>query len=93
MDSMPHIIEKIMSTLEEANKKMESGESLTNEEIALLTRDTEFFEVSDPKSKGLGDTIKKVTSKLGIKQCGGCKKRQEKLNRLFPYTKHEKKDT
>lgn len=36
-------------------------------------------------SAGLGDSIKKVTSALGIKQCGGCKKRQEKLNRLFPY--------
>ena len=44
-------------------------------------------------SKGLGDTIKKVTDKLGIKQCGGCKKRQEKLNRLFPYGKDDKKDT
>ena len=41
-------------------------------------------------SKGFGDTIKKVTDKLGIKQCGGCKKRQKKLNRLFPY---EEKDT
>ena len=29
------------------------------------------------ESEGLGDTIKKVTDKLGIKQCGGCKKRQE----------------
>jgi hypothetical protein len=38
-----------------------------------------------PISQGLGDSIKKVTSALGIKQCSGCKKRQEKLNRLFPY--------
>jgi hypothetical protein len=37
------------------------------------------------KSRGLGDTIAKVTSKLGIKQCGGCKKRQEKLNKFLPY--------
>lgn len=37
------------------------------------------------KSKGLGDSIKKITNKLGIKQCGACKKRQAKLNRLFPY--------
>ena len=34
---------------------------------------------------GLGDTIKKVTDKMGIKQCGGCKKRQAALNKLFPY--------
>jgi len=39
------------------------------------------------KSRGLGDTVKKVTDKLGIKQCGGCKKRQETLNRLVPYPK------
>lgn len=37
------------------------------------------------KSKGLGDTVKKVTNALGIKQCPPCKRRQEKLNRLFPY--------
>ena len=47
----------------------------------------------NPESKGLGDTIKKVTDKLGISQCGGCKKRQEKLNRLFPYGKDDKKET
>jgi len=37
------------------------------------------------KSKGLGDTVKKVTEALKIKQCSACKRRQEKLNRLFPY--------
>jgi len=37
------------------------------------------------QSKGLGDTIKKITDKMGVKQCGGCRKRQNKLNRLFPY--------
>jgi|TARA_B100001093_G_scaffold497073_1_gene543554 hypothetical protein len=49
------------------------------------------------KSKGLGDTIKKVTSatkldilaekiahKLGKEDCG-CKKRQDYLNVKFPY--------
>ena len=44
------------------------------------------------KSKGLGDTIEKVTIKLGIKKvvekvtndCG-CKERKETLNKLFPY--------
>ena len=49
------------------------------------------------KSKGLGDTIKKITSatkldKLaekiaevaGAEDCG-CDKRQEKLNQMFPY--------
>lgn len=40
--------------------------------------------VSDP-SRGLGDTIAKATSALGITPCGGCKERQAKLNRIVPY--------
>jgi len=48
------------------------------------------------KSKGLGDTIEKITKVTGIKKvvetiakvvdkdCG-CGKRKETLNRLFPY--------
>ena len=40
------------------------------------------------KSKGLGDTIEKVTIKLGIKKVTndcGCNERKETLNKLFPY--------
>ena len=37
------------------------------------------------KSRGLGDTIAKVTKAVGIKPCGGCKARQAKLNALVPY--------
>jgi hypothetical protein len=44
------------------------------------------------KSKGLGDTIDKVTTATGVKalvkaiapDCG-CEERREKLNQLFPY--------
>jgi len=36
-------------------------------------------------SRGLGDTIAKITNAVGIKPCGGCKKRQKKLNKMFPY--------
>ena len=36
------------------------------------------------KNIGLGDIIAKATSAVGIKPCGGCKKRKEKLNKLFP---------
>jgi len=48
------------------------------------------------KSKGLGDTIEKITKATGIKKvvdtvakatgkdCG-CNKRKQTLNRLFPY--------
>jgi len=54
-----------------------------------------------PKSKGLGDTIAKVTKATGIDRivkavvgddCG-CAERQEKMNRLFPYSKGEIKMT
>lgn len=44
---------------------------------------------NNPASRGLGDTVAKVTKAIGIKPCGGCKKRQKKLNDLVPYeTKH-----
>ena len=56
-------------------------------------------EVTSQNSQGLGDTIAKITNTLGLdklaeevaqsmgkKDCG-CKKRQEKLNELFPYKK------
>jgi len=36
-------------------------------------------------SRGLGDTIAKMTKAVGIKPCGGCKKRQRKLNQWWPY--------
>lgn len=37
------------------------------------------------KSRGLGDTVAKITKAIGVKPCGRCKKRQEKLNEKFPY--------
>ena len=37
------------------------------------------------KSKGLGDVIAKVTEAVGIKPCESCKKRKDKLNKLFPF--------
>ena len=42
---------------------------------------------SNPPSQGLGDTVAKVTKALGVQPCGGCKKRQERLNRMVPYKK------
>lgn len=39
----------------------------------------------DQASRGLGDTIAKITSAVGIQPCGGCQQRQEALNRMFPY--------
>lgn len=40
---------------------------------------------ADQPSRGLGDTIAKLTTAIGIKPCGGCKKRQAALNAMFPY--------
>jgi len=52
--------------------------------------------MENKKSKGLGDTVAKITKATGIKKvvdtvakatgkdCG-CNKRQETLNRFFPY--------
>ena len=40
------------------------------------------------KPQGLGDTVKRVIDKVTrgkVKPCGGCKKRQDKLIKLFPY--------
>ena len=46
------------------------------------------------KSKGLGDTIEKITKATGIKYVANeffddcnCDDRKEKLNKLFPYRK------
>lgn len=36
---------------------------------------------------GLGDVIKRATSYLGIKPCGGCEQRAAALNRWMVFTK------
>lgn len=44
--------------------------------------------VAPKKSRGLGDTVAKAIHKVSrgkIKPCGGCKKRQAKLNTLVSY--------
>jgi hypothetical protein len=53
--------------------------------MSLKSKNTWANHVANNKPKGLGDTIAKITTSLGIKPCGGCKKRQEKLNKLVPY--------
>lgn len=35
--------------------------------------------------KGLGDVVASMTKAVGIPQCGGCKQRQETLNRAVPF--------
>jgi hypothetical protein len=36
---------------------------------------------------GLGDVVSIATSAVGVKPCGGCKQRQEKLNQIFPFNR------
>ena len=54
------------------------------------------------KSRGLGDDIKKITSAIRLDELAqkiadltsgdcGCEERQEKLNKMFPYKKRNKK--
>ena len=54
-------------------------------EIEGVDADFECPKKKPWKSRGLGDTIAKVTDALHIPKCGGCKKRQDKLNKLIPY--------
>jgi hypothetical protein len=46
-------------------------------------------ESSEIKVRGLGDVIARATSAIGIKPCGGCKQRQEALNKLIPFNTNE----
>ena len=60
---------------------------------------TETQNKETEESQGLGDTIAKVTNTLGLDKLAeevaqamgksdcGCKKRQQRLNELFPYKK------
>jgi hypothetical protein len=61
--------------------------------------ETETQTQETQESNGLGDTIAKMTNALGIDKLAeevaqamgksdcGCKKRQQRLNELFPYKK------
>ena len=35
--------------------------------------------------RGLGDVVERVTQAVGVKSCGGCKARRDKLNNLVPF--------
>ena len=44
-------------------------------------------------SRGLGDTVAKIIKRVTrgrVKPCGGCRKRQQRLNELVPYTQGAK---
>ena len=73
---------RVFSTLDPDNLiQMGLAERSESAQIA----DPKIEEERGAKSKGLGDTIAKATNAVGIKSCGKCKKRQAKLNKMFPY--------
>jgi hypothetical protein len=62
----------------------------------ILTLDKYFENKTDDKSRGLGDTVAKITKATGLDQLAilytkvtgkpcGCASRQEALNKLVPY--------
>jgi hypothetical protein len=53
----------------------------------LPTLDQIERDPSPPRSRGLGDTIVRLTRWLGLRPCGKCQRRRDALNRLFPYGK------
>ena len=81
-------LEEVQKTINEKVKAL-NGQQPTDEqrkELQKLFRLKNELQIEKAKkSRGLGDTIKKVTNVLGIKQCGACKKRQAALNKMFPY--------
>jgi septal ring factor EnvC (AmiA/AmiB activator) len=74
-------IDELIKSLKGQRPNEEQRKQLT----ALIAQKNREVTEQAKKSRGLGDTIKKVTNALGIKQCGACKKRQAKLNAMFPY--------
>lgn len=41
--------------------------------------------VTGDEEIGLGDVVKRATAKVGIKPCGGCSARADRLNRAFVF--------
>jgi len=41
--------------------------------------------------EGLGDVVARVTKRLGIKECSGCKARRRWLNRKVPFRRRSRR--
>lgn len=61
----------------------------TEERWVFNKSDIEAMRGKFDKIRGLGDVISKVTKAVGIRECGGCKKRREALNRMVPFGRSE----
>lgn len=56
----------------------------TREQMLQIAEAKQELRKPEP-SKGLGDTIAKVTKAVGIKPCGPCERRRQWLNARVPY--------
>jgi len=83
---------KLTLDIDASDKEKEIKEEFQKESVD----DEQSVDLSGVKvkeeSKGLGDTIKSITSALGIEPCESCNKRAEKLNKWFPYLKRDVRD-
>ena len=51
----------------------------------ILKKLSKLREGAPVEPKGVGDSVARVLKKFGVRPCESCKKRQETLNKLFPY--------
>lgn len=65
------------------NEDANGGKRKTGDRPAFRVRLPGFVTDEDV---GLGDVIKRGTSNLGIRPCGGCQRRAAALNRLVVFT-------
>jgi hypothetical protein len=73
---------------------MEGGDNVMDEEQKndrAAERRTQPYRVRLPgfvsdEEVGLGEVVKRATSTVGIRSCGGCNRRAETLNRWFAFS-------
>ncbi len=73
------LLDSILETKKTFSKELKNGVNFS------IVFSRHLTSTKDSKPTGFGDTIAKITKSVGINPCGGCKKRQATLNRIFPY--------
>ena len=66
---------------------LEYQRQIADRKVTRVNQERHKRLLKNKQMQGVGDAVKKVTDFLGIKQCGGCKKRQNILNKMFPFKK------
>lgn len=72
---------------EKLRKFLDVNAHIEKDSYVLEKEEWETFlvDVGIKKSRGVGDTIAKMTKAVGIKPCGGCNKRRKILNNKFKW--------